>query len=496
MMKSVWNRTLLSRSTCVQAKLSLSSSIVRQGTENDSGHESSSNRLEQLRSQMATIPSLDSFLQLSQTKYGLENTVIASRRQPIPYLDDQLTDGQKQRVHIETYGCQMNVNDSQIVAKILTNSKYEMTDRLEDAQILLLMTCSIREGAETKIFHRLKQLRKQKEKGVLQQIGLIGCMASRLKNRLLERERLVDVIVGPDSYRDLPNLLALTRLTGHNAVNVLLSLDETYADVLPTVTMNMEQGQTDDVSGSPTNGTVQLNNWSQFRDAEAKKAFVSIMRGCDNMCSYCVVPYTRGRERSRSIESILTEVRLLSKAGVKEITLLGQNVNSYRDCDQQSITQYGTSQARLADGFATIYKHAKEGGITFDVLLDQVAQVDAEMRIRFVSPHPKDFTDEVIEVIARHANICKNVHLPAQSGDDGVLQLMRRGYTKQSYLALVQRMKNRIPNITFTSDFICGFTGETEEAFEHTLDLIRQVDYSFIFSFPYSVREVSLCSLH
>ena len=374
------------------------------------------------------------------------------------------------------------------VCKILSSHNYALVQSADEAQIVLLMTCSIREGAETKIFNRLWHLRKQKEKGRLKQIGLMGCMASRLKNRLLERERLVDVIVGPDNYRDLPSLLSISRITGHNAVNVLLSLEETYSDVLPTVTINMESPKQSWCGTSSPE--VQLNNWSQFREKEAKKAFVSIMRGCDNMCAYCVVPYTRGRERSRPIDSILEEVRLLSRAGVKELTLLGQNVNSYRDFDEKSLQNHAMSENSLATGFQTIYKKEKQGGITFDVLLNQVARIDPEMRIRFVSPHPKDFSDYIIDVIAKNPNICKNIHLPAQSGDDEVLAKMRRGYTKQSYLDLVEKICKRIPEITFTSDFICGFQGENSKAFEHTLDLIKRVNYSFVYCFPYSIREV------
>ena len=317
----------------------------------------------------------------------------------------------------------MNVNDSQIAAKILSNYNYKIIDKLEDAEIIMIMTCSIREGAELKIFDRLKKLKLLKNRGKVQTICLAGCMASRLKDKVLEKERLVDIVVGPDNLKELPNLLAINKLSGKNAVNVILSFDETYADIMPVIkiqnnhkletTPGLTKNDLNKNSNENLNANeIELNNWSQFRENEAKKAFISIMRGCDNMCSYCVVPYTRGRERSRSIETILNEVRLLSKAGVKEITLLGQNVNSYRDYDAKSIEKYENSSVTHRQDFKTIYKKEKKGGVTFDKLLEQVALIDKNMRIRFTSPHPKDFTDEVIDVIARFPNICNHMHLP------------------------------------------------------------------------------------
>ena len=315
-----------------------------------------------------------------------DKVYVAKRSAPHPYIDPALLDGMGRKVYIETYGCQMNVNDTEIAARILRDHNYQVVSDIRQARIVFLMTCAIREGAEMKIWARLQQLRHQKEKKKIDQIGLLGCMAERLKTRALEKERLLDIVAGPDSYRDLPKLLAISNSTGQNAVNVLLSMDETYADVLPSVV-----------------------------DAKSKKsAYVSIMRGCENMCSYCIVPFTRGRERSRPLDSILREVDALQSAGVREITLLGQNVNSYRDKSVKC-----ESAVSLSRGFKTVYKQ-KTGGLTFDILLDKVAQVNPEVRIRFTSPHPKDFPDEVLEVINKHPNICKNLHLPAQSGSDQV----------------------------------------------------------------------------
>ena len=311
--------------------------------------------------------------------------------------------------------------------------------------MVFLMTCAIRENAENKVWHKLRELERAKRSGTLKQFGLLGCMAERLKTKVLEEIPAIDVIAGPDSYRHLPKLLAVNSLTGQNAVNVLLSLDETYSDVLP-------------------------------QNTSRTSAYVSITRGCNNMCSYCIVPYTRGRERSRAIDTILKEVQHYTDAGVKEIILLGQNVNSYRDTSVDS-QNYSSCEAqisgkiKLADGFKTIYK-LKSGGIGFDVLLDLVAQVNPEVRIRFISPHPKDFTDDVLHVIARHHNIAKGLHLPAQSGSNIVLERMRRGYTKEAYLALVDRIRNIIPGCGINSDFICGFCGETDEDHRHTVDLV------------------------
>ncbi|XP_045537175.1 mitochondrial tRNA methylthiotransferase CDK5RAP1 [Papilio machaon] len=378
----------------------------------------------------------------------------------IPYLSN-VHKNESRKVFFDVYGCQMNLNDTEIVWSILKKSGFEKTELEEEADIFLVMTCAVREGAESKIWHRLDHLRgfkrrraisKNKNKPV--KIGILGCMAERLKEKLIEKEKAVDVVAGPDSYRDLPRLLALTE-NGQTAVNVLLSLDETYADVMP-VSLNQ-------------------NNVS---------AFVSIMRGCDNMCTYCIVPFTRGRERSRPVTSLLEEVRHLAGRGVKEVTLLGQNVNSYRDITEQS----EPSATQLAKGFKTVYK-SKKGGLRFADLLDKVSAIDPEMRIRFTAAHPKDFPDEVLEVISERANICKLLHLPAQSGSSTVLERMRRGYTREAYLELVETVKEKIPGVGLSTDMICGFCGETEEEFQETLSLMETVDYNIAFLFPYSMRE-------
>ncbi|CAH2092548.1 unnamed protein product [Euphydryas editha] len=379
----------------------------------------------------------------------------------IPYLPDNIQNISKRKVYFDVYGCQMNLNDTEIVWSILKNEGFEKTEIEEDADIFLVMTCAIREGAETKIWHRLDHLRgfknrraasKNRNKPV--KIGILGCMAERLKEKLIEKEKSVDVVAGPDSYRDLPRLLALTE-NGQTAVNVLLSLDETYADVVP----------------------VRLNQ-------DSISAFISIMRGCDNMCTYCIVPFTRGRERSRPVSSIVDEVRHLSDSGVKEVTLLGQNVNSYRDITEKT----EKNDTQLAEGFKTVYKH-KKGGLRFADLLDKVSSVNPEMRIRFTAAHPKDFPDEVLQMISERPNICKLLHLPAQSGSSAVLERMRRGYTREAYLRLAERVRDVIPGVGLSTDMICGFCGETDEEFEETLSLMELVDYNVAFLFPYSMRE-------
>ncbi|XP_066055192.1 mitochondrial tRNA methylthiotransferase CDK5RAP1 isoform X1 [Chamaea fasciata] len=364
------------------------------------------------------------------------------------------------KVYLETYGCQMNVSDTEIAWAILQRSGYDRTKELAEADVVLLVTCSVREKAEQAIWNRLQHLkalkaRRPQARAPLR-IGILGCMAERLKEEILHREKLVDVVAGPDAYRDLPRLLAVAE-SGQQAANVLLSLDETYADILPVQT-----------------------------SAGGTTAFVSIMRGCDNMCSYCIVPFTRGRERSRPIASILQEVRMLSDQGVKEVTLLGQNVNSFRDLSEvqfQSVAAPGLSR-----GFSTVYK-TKQGGLRFSHLLDQVSRIDPEMRIRFTSPHPKDFPDEVLQLIQERHNICKQLHLPVQSGSTRVLEAMRRGYTREAYLELVHHVRDSIPGVSLSSDFITGFCGETEEDHQQTVSLLREVRYNVGFLFAYSMRQ-------
>ncbi|XP_026321396.1 CDK5RAP1-like protein [Hyposmocoma kahamanoa] len=390
---------------------------------------------------------------------GDSETVLTGRPH-IPYLPENVEIGSKRKVYFDVYGCQMNLSDTEIVWSILKNEGFEKTEIEDEADIFLVMTCAIREGAESKIWHRLDHLRGFKRRRSLKnkqrpvKIGILGCMAERLKEKLIEKEKAVDVVAGPDSYRDLPRLLALTN-GGQTAVNVLLSLDETYADVVP----------------------VRLNE-------DSVSAFISIMRGCDNMCTYCIVPFTRGRERSRPVSSIAEEVRQLADQGVREVTLLGQNVNSYRDVSQHS----DKLDTQLAKGFKTVYK-SKKGGLRFADLLEKVSSVDPEMRIRFTAAHPKDFPDEVLQIIKERPNICKALHLPAQSGSTEVLQRMRRGYSREAYLDLVRHITDSIPGVGLSTDMICGFCGETEEEFQETLSLMEIVDYNIAFLFPYSMRE-------
>ncbi|KAK2727400.1 hypothetical protein QYM36_008033 [Artemia franciscana] len=384
------------------------------------------------------------------------------------YLKKEDYQGKGQKVYMDVYGCQMNVNDVEIVWSVLISNGYQKTNKADEADVILLMTCAIREGAEQKIWNRLDHLRHLKKRKAAKNdrrvsIGVLGCMAERLKEKLIEKERSIDIVAGPDSYRDLPRLLTdVTDDPHQSAVNVLLSLEETYADIIP----------------------VRVN-------PESPSAFISIMRGCDNMCSYCIVPFTRGRERSRPADSIINEVRYLADEGIKEITLLGQNVNSYRDLSDS--VYYGGISDKIGDtstvpGFKTVYK-AKKGGRRFADLLEKISSIVPNIRIRFTSPHPKDFPDEVLQLIAERSNICKNLHLPAQSGNNAVLERMNRGYTRESYLQLVQRVNEIIPGVTLSSDFICGFCGETEDEFQDTLTLVERVQYQTAYIFPYSMRE-------
>jgi len=373
------------------------------------------------------------------------------------YLDESLYSGFGRTVYYETYGCQMNVNDTEIARSILEEQGFSKTDSVEKSDVVLVMTCSIREGAEQKIWNRLQVLaamkrRRSKKKPL--QIGLLGCMAERLKEKILDKQKLVDVICGPDAYRDLPRLLYKAD-SYHSAVNVQLSLEETYADIMP----------------------IRIN-------PNSTSAFVSIMRGCDNMCTYCIVPFTRGRERSRPVTSILNEVKELSNQGIKEVTLLGQNVNSYRDISEKTHNMPVTR----AEGFNTVYK-PKKGGHCFAHLLEKVSEVDPEMRVRFTSPHPKDFPDEVLYLIRDRANICNQLHVPAQSGSSAVLDYMRRGYTRETYLQLIDNVRHILPDVSLSSDFIAGFCGETEEDHMQTVSLMKQVRYNRCYTFPYSMRE-------
>jgi tRNA-2-methylthio-N6-dimethylallyladenosine synthase len=330
---------------------------------------------------------------------------------------------------IETYGCQMNFSDTEIIASVLTGMGYGFTQVETEADLVLLNTCSIRENAETKIWHRLNSLKHAKRQNPSLMVGVMGCMAERLKGKLLDEEKLVDIVVGPDAYRDLPRLINEVE-TGQKAVNVLLSREETYADIAP----------------------IRLNS-------NGVTSFVSIMRGCDNMCSFCVVPFTRGRERSRDDQSILQECADLFAAGYREVTLLGQNVDSYHHED-----------------------------VSFAKLLEKVAQINPDLRIRFSTSHPKDITDEVLHTMAAYPNICNYIHLPAQSGNSRILDLMRRGYTREWYMDKVNRIRAIIPDCAISTDIITGFCSETEEEHQDTLSLMEWAQYNHAFMFAYSER--------
>ena len=374
-------------------------------------------------------------------------------------------------IFVESYGCQMNSSDSEVVLSILQAAGYSRAESAESAGVILLNTCAIRDKAEERVWQRLKALqhlrRRKRDAPVV--VGVLGCMAERLKGKLLEHDRLADLVAGPDAYRDLPRLLeAVSCGGGATAMNVQLSLEETYADVLPV------------------------------REA-GRSAYLSVMRGCDNHCAFCIVPHTRGRERSRPARSVLDEVRILSESGVREVTLLGQNVNSYSDFSETSGGVEGRPAAlpssapeafaAYAPGFRSVYVPRREGGIPFAELLQRCAEVDPEMRIRFTSPHPKDFPPSLLEVIGRHANLCKQLHLPVQSGSSSVLARMRRGYTREAYLELVAQVRSALPGAALSSDFISGFCGETEAEHEDTLSLLRAVRYDQAFMFHYSERE-------
>lgn len=343
------------------------------------------------------------------------------------------------RFYIESYGCQMNFADSEVVASILNQEGFGATRNLEEADLIFINTCSIREKAEQTVRKRLTEFRKLKEKKKGMLVGVLGCMAERLKTRFLEEEKLVDIVVGPDAYRALPALVNEAE-SGQKAVNVLLSRDETYADIAP----------------------VRL-------DSNGVSAFVSIMRGCNNMCSFCVVPFTRGRERSRDAASILHECRELFNNGYREVTLLGQNVDSYYFVDD------ATGQV-----------------VNFANLMETVAQISPLLRVRFSTSHPKDITDEVLEVMARYENICNYIHLPVQSGSTRVLQLMNRTYTREWYMAKVDRIREIIPDIGISSDVIAGFCTEEETDHQDTLSIMEYSRYDMSYMFFYSERPGTL----
>lgn len=352
------------------------------------------------------------------------------------------------KVYIESYGCAMNFSDSEIVASILSKEGFNTTRNLNEADVVFVNTCSIREKAEQTVRQRLRSFQKAKKAKPEMIIGVLGCMAERIKHKFLEEERLVDIVVGPDAYRDLPNLVKQVD-EGKKAVNVILSKEETYADISPV--------------RLSTNGV---------------SAFVSITRGCDNMCTFCVVPYTRGRERSRNPETILNEAKELFEQGYREVTLLGQNVDSY--------LWYG--KEGLKKDYKNLSDEEKANSMNFGQLMEQVALIDPKLRVRFSTSHPKDITDEFLDIMAKYDNICKYIHLPFQSGNTRVLEKMNRGYTREWYMGRIDKIKEVMPDCAISADIIAGFCSETEEEHRETLSLMEYVKYDFSYMFKYSER--------
>lgn len=362
---------------------------------------------------------------------------------------------ERKKLFIETYGCQMNVADSEVVAGIMAGEGYELTDELKAADLILVNTCSVREKAEQTVRNKLANFTHLKRLRPHLVIGVLGCMAERLKEKLLEEERMVDLVAGPDAYRDLPRLVEQAQAS-LPAVNVRLSLCETYDGIRP---VRLSEG-------SPT-------------------AFVSVMRGCDNMCTYCVVPYTRGRERSRDPKSVLEEIRVLQDKGVREVTLLGQNIDSY--------LWYGGGAKK---DFEKASREARENACRFSGLLSRVAEAFPRMRIRFCTSNPHDMTDDVLDAIASHPNICRYLHLPFQSGSTRILRHMHRGYTREEYLALIDRIRAKLPDCGLTMDVIAGYPTETEEDHRQTLSLMEYVKYDFGYMFKYSERPGTYAARH
>ncbi|MCM1300441.1 MAG: tRNA (N6-isopentenyl adenosine(37)-C2)-methylthiotransferase MiaB [Alistipes senegalensis] len=345
--------------------------------------------------------------------------------------------GDGRKLFVETYGCQMNVGDTEIVVSVMQAEGYVYTDRIDEADIILINTCSIRDNAEQRIWGRLAEMKRLRRAKPALLVGIIGCMAERLKEKLFEGPHGVDIVAGPDAYRDLPRLVREAE-AGHKGVNVLLSTEETYAEIAP----------------------VRL-------DRNGVSAFISIMRGCNNFCSYCVVPYTRGRERSRDAATIVAEAQSLFDNGYREVTLLGQNVNSYR-----------------------------AGEVDFPELMRRVASVSPLLRVRFATSHPKDMSDRLLEVMASTPNICRSIHLPAQSGATSMLDRMNRKYTREWYLDRIAAIRRYMPDCGITTDLIAGFSGETEEEHAATLSLMREVGYDFAYMFKYSERPGTFAQKH
>lgn len=361
--------------------------------------------------------------------------------------------GNKKKLFIESYGCQMNFSDSEIVASILSKEGFNTTSKLEEADLVLVNTCSIRDKAEQTVRKRLEKYNAVKRQNPKMKVGVLGCMAERLKSKFLEEEKIVDLVVGPDAYKDLPNLL-LEVEDGHNAVNVVLSKEETYGDIAP----------------------VRLNS-------NGVTAFVSITRGCDNMCTFCVVPFTRGRERSRDPQSIIKEIKDLSIKGFKEVTLLGQNVDSY--------LWYGGG---LKKDFRNSSDIQKATAINFANLLSLCARAQPKMRFRFSTSNPQDMSLEVIKTMASYKNICNYIHLPVQSGSNRILKAMNRQHSREDYFKLISNVKKYIPDCAISHDLICGFPTETEQDHKETISLMQSVKYSFGYMFKYSERPGTLAA--
>ncbi|MCA6362546.1 MAG: tRNA (N6-isopentenyl adenosine(37)-C2)-methylthiotransferase MiaB [Bacteroidetes bacterium] len=374
----------------------------------------------------------------------VEKVIDETRQGEALMLDGQAETGTR-KLFLESYGCQMNFSDSEIVASILKDQGYTTTKDYTEADVIFVNTCAIRENAEQRVRNRLSEFKAAKRNKPDMVVGVLGCMAERLKHKFLDEEKIVDIVVGPDAYRDLPNLISKVE-GGHKAVNVILSKEETYADITP----------------------VRL-------DSNGVSAFISIMRGCDNMCSFCVVPFTRGRERSRDPESIVAEARDLFARGYREVTLLGQNVDSYLWAGGGLKKEILTDEQRAA-------------AVNFARLLEMVALVHPDLRIRFSTSHPKDMTDEVLYTMAKYDNICKYIHLPVQSGNSEVLERMNRGYSREWYISRIESIRRIMPDCAISTDVITGFCGETEEQHRETVSLMEIVKYDFAYMFAYSER--------
>jgi len=384
----------------------------------------------------------------SRKKEPMEEKVIDESRQGEALILQGSNQG-KRKLFLESYGCQMNFSDSEIVASILKNDGFATTQDFTEADVIFVNTCAIREGAEQRVRNRLVEFKRAKKKKPELIVGVLGCMAERLKEKFLDEEKIVDIVVGPDSYRDLPNLIGKVE-GGQKAVNVILSKEETYADITP----------------------VRL-------DTNGVSAYISIMRGCDNMCSFCVVPFTRGRERSRDPESIVKEAKELFEQGYREVTLLGQNVDSY-------IFAGGGLKKDI------LTEEQKANATTFAQLLEMVAQIHTDLRIRYSTSNPRDMTDDVLHVMAKYDNICKYVHLPVQSGSTRVLEIMNRGYTREQYMDRINAIKRIMPDCAISSDIITGFCTETEEEHKETMSLMEWAEYDFSYMFAYSERPKTL----